>query len=97
MCRERGDQSLLHVITSIRTNGHACASLRGTRLVSEQTLSAIASAADPADDRSQQCGKIASVLVITDMFYSGSGSNASLSSRSHCAQFLPAHFAHFRT
>ncbi len=31
-------------------------------------MSAIALAADPADDRPQQCGKIATVLVITDMF-----------------------------
>jgi hypothetical protein len=43
--------------------------LRGTLLVSEQTLSAVALAADSADERPQQCGKIASVLVITDMFY----------------------------
>ena len=40
-------------------------------LVSEQTVSTIASAAASADERPQQCGKIASVLVITDTFLPG--------------------------
>jgi len=68
MYPERGDQSLLHVITSIEQTATLCRSLRGTWLVSEQTLSAVALAADSADDRPQQCGKIGRLLLITDMF-----------------------------
>jgi hypothetical protein len=36
--------------------------------VSEQNLSAVALAADSTDDSPKQCGKIARLLLITDMF-----------------------------